>query len=70
MLNVLQSWLLTGKWSWHKLVVMPRHLRIEHPGAVYHPPAFGFGATSVMNHGDGRVPTLHVDPFTHTNGRP
>jgi hypothetical protein len=30
---------------------MPRQLRIEYPGAIYHPPAFDFGATSVMNRG-------------------
>jgi hypothetical protein len=29
---------------------MPRHLRIEYPGAIYHPPSFNFGTTSVINH--------------------
>jgi hypothetical protein len=40
---------------------MPRQLRIEYPGAIYHPPAFDFGATSVMNRGVLCEPTFLDD---------
>ena len=30
---------------------MSRKLRIEYPGAMYHPPTPGFGGTGVMNRG-------------------
>jgi hypothetical protein len=40
---------------------MPRQLRIEYPGAIYHLPAFDFGATSVMNRGDRREPIFQDD---------
>jgi hypothetical protein len=36
-------------------------LRIEYPGAIYHPPGFDFGATSVMNRGDQRGPIFLDD---------
>jgi hypothetical protein len=34
---------------------MPRAMRVEYPGAIYHPPSRGrFGATGVMDRGDRR----------------
>jgi len=38
-----------------------RHSRIEYAGAIYHPPSFNFGTTSVMNRGDRREPILNDD---------
>jgi hypothetical protein len=40
---------------------MPRQFRIEYPGAICHPPAFDFSATSVMNRGDRREPIIQDD---------
>ena len=33
---------------------MPRAMRVEYPGAIYHPPPPGFGETGVMDRGDRR----------------
>jgi putative transposase len=40
---------------------MGRGLRIEYPGAVYHPPSLGYGGTSVMCRGDQREPIFVTD---------
>ena len=40
---------------------MSRKLGIEYPGAMYHPPAPGFGGTSVMNRGDQREDIFRDD---------
>jgi len=37
---------------------------MEYPGAIYHPPIFGFVATSVMNRGDRREPVFR-EPVSH-----
>jgi hypothetical protein len=37
---------------------MPRKMRVQYPGAMYHPPSPGYGRTGVMSRGGPPSPRL------------
>ena len=43
------------------MVVMPRQLSIDYPGAIHHSLCQGYGGTSVMSRGDRREDIYHDD---------